>query len=82
MDCEGFDVGAFIVLLVLPGDRPMMVNLFSDVEIEGRRRGSKATALFPSMPLWPGIHIKGMFALERVVRRMKMHWTSGGWMKH
>ena len=51
----------------------MLVNLFSGVGSEinlvekncGRRRESRATILaassifsFPSMPLWPGIHMK------------------------
>ena len=34
MDRGEFKGGEFIVLLVLPGDRPVLVNLFSDMESE------------------------------------------------
>ena len=34
LDRGGFEGGEFDVLLVLPGDRPVLVNLFSDVESE------------------------------------------------
>jgi len=65
----------------------VLVNVFSGVGSEinlvekncGRRRGSRATILgassiflFPSMPLWPGIHMKVMFVLERMARKIWM----------
>ena len=77
-DRGGFEGGEFVVFLVLPG---VLVNLFSDVKskisfgrkelwTKWREKAALSIFSFPSTPLWSGIHMKVMFVLGRVARRM------------